>query len=207
MRMIQAVAILILVAMRCAAQTPAKNWWTRESADPALTGNQRVEVLLHNNFLSPGAVFRSFGPAMAGHFRDSPPEWDRNAAGFGRRLGTQFMTQTSRGVIGSASVAIFGRDPRYQRCGCQGGLRRAGHAFSGLWLGADAQGQRRFDPSSLLSAYGGGYAGASLYPDRYRVAVKGYQLGTQQAGQLMMQNIFLEFGPELRRFRKKIFRR
>lgn len=74
-------------------------------------------------------------------------------------------------------------------------------------MGANSMGERRFNASNLLSAYGSGYVGASLYPDRYRIGVKGYQLGSQQARQIMMQNLVLEFSPELKRFRKKIFGR
>lgn len=151
---------------------------------------------------------RAAGPALGGQLRTSPPEWERNAEGFGRRVGTQFSMQSTRGLVSAGSAAWLGRDPRYQRCDCQGVFQRMGQALSGLVLGANAKGERRLDPSNLLGAYAGGYAGASLYPDRYRVSVKGYQLGTQLAGQLVAQNLLLEFGPDIRRFFKtKILRR
>jgi hypothetical protein len=189
------------------AQSPVLSWNTRLSSDPALTSEQRVSVLLHNNFLSAGAFFRTVGPAIGAQVRDRPAEWDSTAEGFGRRLGTQFAVQTSRGLINSGSAALLGRDPRYQRCGCEGGWRRVGHAVSGLVLSADGNGVRRFDPSNLAASFGGGYVGASLYPSRYSVSVKGYQLGTQLTGQVMAQNLFLEFGPEIRRAFRKVFRR
>ncbi|MGJ5816344.1 hypothetical protein [Paludibaculum fermentans] len=188
-------------------QTPGLNWNTRLSGDPALTGDQRVSLLVHNNFLSTGAFFRTVGPALGAHIRDRPAEWEGSAEGFGRRLGTQFSIQTSRGLINSGAAALLGRDPRYQRCGCEGGWRRVGHALSGLVLSADRQGERRFDPSNLAASFGGGYVGASLYPSRYTVSVKGYQLGTQLTGQVMAQNLFLEFGPEIRRVFRKVLRR
>lgn len=199
-------AMLLLGCPGLAAQT-IENFRVRSSTDPALSGEQRVELMLKSNFLSPGAFMRSLGPALGGQLSDSPKEWGQDLGGFGRRLGTQFTIQSSRGLISAGAAAAFGRDPRYQRCDCTGGWRRAGHAFSGLVMGANSMGERRFDASNLLSAYGSGYIGASLYPDRYRTAVKGYQLGSQQAGQIMVQNLVLEFAPELKRFRKKIFGR
>jgi hypothetical protein len=201
----------------CAAQVPGqqhqsseeiRSWRTRLSSDAALTSKQRVDLMLQNNFFSVGAVMRVVGPAIGAQVTDSPPEWDQNVGGFGRRAGVQFAMQTSRGLINSGSAALLGRDPRYQRCGCKGVWKRTGYAFSGLVMTADRSGTRGFDPSNLVSAYGAGYIGASLYPNHYRLGVKGYQLGTQQAGQVMAQNLLLEFGPDIGRFfKKKVLRR
>ena len=202
--------LVALILVSCCISAKAQSvgdFRVRSSTDPALSGEQRIELMLKSNFLSPGAYLRSLGPALGGQLSDSPKEWDKDLGGFGRRFGTQFAIQSSRGLIRSGAAAAFGLDPRYQRCDCSGGWRRTGHAFSGLWMGANGKGERRFDPSNLMSAYGGGYVGASLYPDRYRLAVNGYQLGSQQVGQIILQNLLLEFSPELKRFRKKVFRR
>jgi hypothetical protein len=193
-----------------AQQTKPSNVFgrTRISSDAALTADERVQVLIKNNFLSVGAVMRAVGPAIGGQFGNTPPDWGRTAEGFGRRVGTQFAIQTTRGLVSGGSAAMLGRDPRYQRCNCEGVFRRMGQSFSGLVMGADASGARRFDPSNMMGAYTGGYVGASLYPDRYRISVKGYQLGTQQAGQVVVQNLLLEFGPDIKRFFKtKVLRR
>ena len=199
---------LLLVSV-CTAQTqPVQTWRSRLSTDPELSGQQRAKVLLRNNFLSTGALMGVIGPSIGGQFGNTPREWGRTPEGFGRRVGLQAAMQTSNGVIESGSAALFGRDPRYQKCGCKGLWKRSGHAFSGLVLGADAQGVRRFDPSNLIAAYGSGYVGASLYPSRYNIAVKGYQLGSQQAGQAVLQNLASEFGPDIARFlKRKILRR
>jgi hypothetical protein len=203
--------LTLLVSLACAAQAQSlnsQNWRARSAADPALTGQERFDVFLHNNFLSAGAYLRAVGPSLGSQLGNNPPEWGKTAEGFGRRVGTQFAIQSSRGAISAASAAAFGRDPRYQRCDCKGAWRRTGHAISGLVLGADSSGTRRFDPSNLLGAYGSGYIGANFYPDRFNVAVKGYQLGNQQVSQAVLQNILVEFGPDLSRFfKKKILRR
>jgi hypothetical protein len=199
--MLKTFLCVLLLSGSCLGQqnSPSFNWRTRLPSDPAITKQQRVQLVLHNNFLSASAAMRVLGPAMVGQMVDSPPEWDRTASGFGRRLGTQFAMQTSRGLIAAGSAAVFRRDPRYERCDCRGFPKRMVYALSGTVLAADGSGRRRFDPSNLLSAYGAGYVGANLYPDRYRVSVKGYQLGTQQVGAVMFQNVLLEFWPDIRR--------
>lgn len=201
---------ILLGAGVCAAQQTQSSfaWRTRLPSDPEITQEQRLKLFLRNNLFSVGAVMRTLGPAVGNQISDRPPEWDRSAGGFGHRLGAQFAMQASRGAIGSASAAWLGLDPRYQRCDCSGFGRRLGHAVSGFVLSGDGSGKRRFDPSNILSAMGSGYAGASLYPSRYDVAVKGYQLGARQGLQIGMQNVMFEFGPDLKRFfRTKILRR
>lgn len=200
---------LVLLAAACAAQglAPVPNGSVRSATDPALTTAERWSLLVRNNFFSTGAVFRVVGPSTAAHLFDSPEEWDGTIGGYGKRLRTQAAMATTRGLITSGSAAALGHDPRYQRCDCAGTWRRTGHALSGLILAADAQGARRFDPTPLFAAYGGAYAGASLYPDRYSRAVKGYQLGTRQLAFSFGQNLFLEFTPEIKALTRKLLRR
>lgn len=200
---------LVLCAAACAAQgLPAvSDWSTRSSTDPPLTGAQRWSLLAHNTFFSTGAVARVVGSSAFAHLVDSPEEWDSTIGGYGKRLRIQAATVTARGLITTGTTAALGHDPRYQRCDCGGVWRRTGHALSALVLAADAQGARRFDPAPLFAAYGGAYAGASLFPERYSRAVKGYQLGSRQVAFRFGQNLFLEFTPEIKALARKVFRR
>ena len=199
---------LWLTAM-CAAQPGQKlDWSSRVASDPALTGSERMRILVRNNFASPAALFRSVIPAIAAEITNRPREWHRTAGGFGRRVGFNFAMFTAQDVIQATSSAMLGRDPRYQRCDCKNVWGRTRQAFSGLVLSADSHGVRRFDPSNLMSSYASGYIGASLYPDRYSVAVKGTQLGHLQVSQVVIENLLIEFGPDIKRFlKRKILRR
>lgn len=183
------------------------DWRSRVASDAPLTGQQRFGVLLRNNFYSSDAALRVASAALADQVTNSPEEWGRSGEGFGRRAGTYFVAYTSRDFIKAGSAALFRRDPRYQRCECKGLFRRTGHAVSALFVSADSTGARRFDPSSLVAGYGAGYIGASFYPDRYRLAVKGYQFGNQQVAQIALENLLLEFGPEVNKVFKGVFRR
>ncbi len=202
-------ALVFLLTWASQGQTAPKiNWGSRVASDPPLTGAQRLKLIVRNDFASPGAFFRTVGPSLSQQVRNRPVEWERTGEGFGRRLGMNFATITVQDVVQSGTAALIGHDPRYQRCECNGGARRVRQAFSGLVLAADRQGVRRFDPSNLISAYVGGYVGASLYPDPYSRRVKGAQLGHFQVGQVVIGNLFTEFGPDLKRlWREKILRR
>ena len=197
--------LLALIALPAVGQTAASqnaartSWQSRLRSDPPLSGSQRAALFFHNDFASAGALLRTVAPAIASQLNNTPQEWEKTGEGFGRRVGLNFVTSTSQDLIQSGSAALFGHDPRYQRCECKGGWRRIGHAFSGLVLLADSNGILRFDPSNLLGAYGSGYLGASLYPARYALEVKGTQLGHEQAGTVVAKNLLLEFGPDIRR--------
>ena len=205
--------LLALIALPAMGQTAGQNavktsWQSRLPSDPPLSGSQRAALFFHNDFASTGALLRTVVPAIASQLNNTPPDWNKTGEGFGRRVGLNFVMSTSQDLVQSGSAALFGHDPRYQRCDCKGGLRRVGYAVSGLFLLADSGGVRRFDPSNLIGAYGSGYLGASLYPARYSLEVKGPQLGHQQAGFVAAKNLFLEFSPDIKRFlRRKVLGR
>ena len=200
-------SLLFLLVLPVFAQADP-NWRTRSQSDAPLTGSQRVELFLRNDFASPGAFFRTVGPSLGAQLADRPKEWDKDAEGVGRRLAVNAVTRTSRDLIQSLGTAALGHDPRYQRCDCKGPWRRTGHALVGIFVQADSKGTLRFDPSNIVSAYGAGYLGASLYPDNYSIRQKGFQLGHQQVGQIAAENLILEFSPDLKRFfRTKILRK
>ena len=207
--LIHVLAVVLLLPWVANAQPgPKINWGSRVASDPPLTRAERWKLIVRNDFSSPGAFFRTVGPSLSQQIRNRPVEWERTGEGFGRRLGMNFATITVQDVVQSGTAALIGHDPRYQRCDCKGGARRVRQAFTGLVLGADRHGVRRFDPSNLISAYVAGYVGASLYPDAYSRPVKGAQLGHFQVGQVVIGNLFTEFGPDLKRlWREKILRR
>jgi hypothetical protein len=184
------------------------NWNSRVSGDQELTAGERLKLYLHNNFVSPGAAVRALGPALGAQLSGRPKEWDKDGAGFARRVGVNVAMFTTRDTVQAIGTAMQGHDPRYQRCECSGAGRRFRHAFSGMWMMADGQGVRRFDVSNFGAAFAGGFVGASLYPDAYSVRVKGLQLGHQQLAQTLLRNIGVEFGPDIKKFfKQKVLRR
>lgn len=201
-------SVFLLSGLLAAQSVPQLNWNSRLASDAPLTGDERWSLFVRNNFASPGAFFQVAGPALGQTFGNTPKEWGRNAGGFGRRAGLNFVTNTSQSAVHSSASAALGYDPRYQRCDCKGAMKRLGHAFAGIVLSADSTGQLGFNPSNLMGAYGAGFIGASLYPERYSIRVKGMQQGHQQVGGIAIGNIFQEFQPEISRFfRRTILRK
>jgi hypothetical protein len=207
--MIRAFSLFFLLTCALAAQSTAKlNLNSRIASDAPLSADDRWSLFVRNNFASPGAFFQVAGPAFGQTMGNTPEEWGRNAGGFGRRAGLNFVTNVSQSAIHSSTSAALGFDPRYQRCDCKGGMKRLGHAFAGIVLSADSTGQRGFNPSNLMGAYGAGFIGAAMFPERYSIRVKGLQQGHQQLGGLAFGNIFQEFQPEITRFfRRTILRK
>lgn len=200
---------LLLAPLALMAQTTATSSWRWRLAEaPELTPSERLKLYLHNNFTSAGGVFRALGPALGSHLGKQPQEWGRTGEGLGRRVAVSAATNSSRELISSGSAAMLGHDPRYQKCECKGFGQRLIHAMSGTILLADSSGRRRLDPSHLIASYSSGFVGASLYPDRYSLRVKGIQLGHQQFAQVTLENVAMEFGPDVKRFlRQKVLRR
>jgi hypothetical protein len=216
----------VVMAAGCAAQQPGqfvptqpisspssgtttiRNWRSRLASDPALTPSERLQLFFHNDFESPRAYLRTIGAALGGELVNGPKEWGRGPEGFGRRVEVDFVMFTSRDLIRTGTSAMFGHDPRYQKCECTGGLRRTGHALSGVFMLADSHGVRRFDPSNVIASYTAGYIGSTMYPPRYTPEYKGTQLGHWQLGHVMLENVLLEFGPDIKRmWRHTILRR
>lgn len=198
----RSLAQLVLVCLLGLTPVLAANFDTdtRVLDDPPLTATQRVEVLFHNDFASPGAFFRSAGPATGLEMGNDPPEWGKTGSGYLKRVGMLFTVQTTADFTQAGMAALLHRDPRYQKCACMGGWHRAGHALAGAFVSADSHGHLSLDPSNLIGSYAGGFAGASLYPARYSITAKGVQLGNQNLGQSIVQNVILEFSPELKHF-------
>lgn len=198
----------LLAGVLLAQSSPKFDFNSRIASDAAMSGDERWRLFVLNNFASPGAIFQVAAPAAIQTLANTPKEWQRNSGGFGRRAGLNFLINTSQSGIHSGASALLGYDPRYQRCDCKGAMKRLGHAFSGIVLSANSSGKRGFSPSNLIGAYGSGFIGATIYPDRYSVRVKGMQLGHQQIGGVAFQNLLLEFQPELvRLFRHTILRK
>ena len=203
--LVRSLVLVLILGSEASAQTakPRFTWETRLAKDPPLTGLERAKIFLHNDFASVGTIVRTVGPAIAGQFANQPIDWGRTPEGFGRRIGLGFVTFTAQDAIQHSSAALLGLDPRYQRCECKGLARRTGHAFSGLFLSANAAGVRRFDPSNIVGSYGSGFIAATLYPDRYSRTVKGAQIGHAQVGGVVISNLFQEFGPDIKRILKR----
>jgi hypothetical protein len=100
---------------------------TQNAAAPTITSGERFEwvttTIVGRQSLMAGAFVAGTETLMA-----LPPEWGRTASGFGRRyVSRDGAIAISNGVEASLG-ALWGEDPRYPECHCDGIGQRAAHA-------------------------------------------------------------------------------
>lgn len=148
-------------------------------------------------------AFDAFGPypflgaALAGGVQQAygtPPEWGGGAAGYGRRVASDFginlVTQTTRYTLSE----VFREDTLYYRCDCTGFGHRLGHALiSTVTARRGDDGHRVFSIPSLVAPYAGSEAAVLLwYPGRYE-PMDGFRIGNYNLAIQAGLNVALEF--------------
>ena len=123
-------------------------------------------------------TFDAFGPypivgaafaAGMSQAYNTPPEWKQGAAGFGRRIGSDF------GIAVVSTTARYGlaqalkEDTLYYRCECKGVLPRLRHAIvSTLTARRGDDGHRVVSFPALIAPYAGAMTAVyAWYPGRY----------------------------------------
>jgi hypothetical protein len=127
---------------------------------------------LHNYFFDAFGPYPIVGAALAAGINQAdstPPEWKQGAAGYGKRLGSNFgisvVTTTTRYALATA----FHEDTLYYRCECKGLFPRLSHAVTSTFTGRHGDdGHRAFSFPALISPYVGTMTAVyAWYPDRY----------------------------------------
>jgi len=171
-----------------------------------LTPEQRWRLYLKSNYTNPGAWFRSLGSAAGDHANDRPDEWGQGMSGYSRRVANRFAIFTMQGSVQAVTAAALGYDVRYQRCKCEGGFRRVGHAMMQSFVVKNSEGKWR--PN--IPGWVGGLSATSIavygwYPQSQRDFRQVYQAGVSQLTFPLAFNVINEFIPDIQRklFKKK----
>ena len=131
-----------------------------------LTYNRPPEsTRLHNYLFDTFGPYPIVGAALAAGINqadNTPPEWKQGAAGYGRRLGSDFgiaaVTTTTRYVLSR----VFREDTLYYRCECKGVFPRLNHAVISTFTGRHGDdGHRVFSFPALVAPYAGTKGNAS----------------------------------------------
>ena len=148
-------------------------------------------------------VFDAFGPypivgaALAAGISqadNTPPEWKQGAAGYNKRLGSDFgiaaVTTTTRYTLARA----FREDTLYYRCECKGAIPRLSHALISTFTGRRGDdGHRAFSFSALVAPYAGTMTAVyGWYPGRYN-AKDAFRMGNYSLLGYAAGNVGLEF--------------
>jgi hypothetical protein len=169
-----------------------------------LTGHQRWQFYLSQNFTSFGSYF---GPVMVSIIDQAdgdPPEWGGGMGGYGKRLGSRIGTGVIQGSVQSAGCAALGQDPRYIRSADPRILHRIGHAFVYTLITYNNEGKNRLALATLGSYYASSMITSAWYPSRYTALGDGVRDGNRQVILAGLVNQFQEFWPEINRY---VFRR
>lgn len=168
-----------------------------------LTGQQRWELFVRQNFsLKGGAWFRNFGAAAGDHLGNRPEAWRQGAEGYFRRVGDRTARFTIASGIEHSLAAGLGYEVRYLRCRCTGFWPRLGHTLAWNVITVNREGRNVLNLPKVAGAFGGEALSAAWTPG-VRWDVRGYQGALQEVTFGWFFNVLREFGPDIKRaFRK-----
>jgi hypothetical protein len=165
-----------------------------------LTGKDRLTLFLNDTYASPGAYAGLGAGAMIDQIRHTPAKWDADGSGYTRRFASEYGQLAIRNSVHDGLAAMVGLDPRYAACDCAGLWHRSGHALEMTFVNQRRDGRLVLDMPQIASAYGSGMVSTYWYPHhQYSPLVQGVQFGHEQMGEILINNLVQEFGPDLKR--------
>ncbi len=165
-----------------------------------LTGKQRWQYYLNQNFISLGAFLGPVLSAGLDQVGGQPPEWGGGVQGYGKRLASRLGTGIVQGTAQSIGCAVFGQEPRYIRSSDQRVLHRISHAFIFSLITYNNEGKVRLALPTLASYYVSTMATNAWLPARYNIVGDGVRDGNRQVILAGLGNQFQEFWPEIKRY-------
>lgn len=166
-----------------------------------LTPHRRFNLYVRQTYLTWGIYFKTVLFAADGQIRNSPPEWDGGASGFGKRALSyqgQFIIQNS---ITSAANAVAGWEPRYERCRCEGIKARTWHAVKRNFVTYDST-DTALRPQLMpyLGASGAAAIAATAWlPGNPSPGIKAYQAAITQVFVGVGVDLLAEYAPDVLR--------
>jgi hypothetical protein len=167
-------------------------------AQPELAYTRPTQATkLHNYIFDAFGPYSVVGAAFAAGINqayNTPPEWKQGAAGYSKRLGSNFgiaaVTTTTRYGLAQA----FREDTLYYRCECKGIFPRLRHAVtSTLSARRGSDGHSVFSFPSLVAPYAGTMTAVyGWYPRRYD-AEDALRMGNYTLLGYVGANVALEF--------------
>lgn len=199
---VAAATLFVALPSTARAQDAIPHGITRDSAAPAITSGGRVTwvatSIIGPQSLAAGIFLAGTETALA-----FPPEWGRTASGFGRRYASRDGAIAISNGVEASLGALWGEDPRYSQCRCEGIRRRAAHAARLSVFAVRADG-------SVAPAWGR-YAGTITdnFAQNTWLPPSGrtwQQMALRQAGAVggrFVGNLWAEFWPDVRRHFKR----
>jgi hypothetical protein len=148
-------------------------------------------------------LVRSAAGAAIGFGLGRPPEWEQDAAGYGKRLGDRLAYTAIRNTITYPASLLLREDNRYFGSGRSGSWSRVAFAVTSPFRARKPDGRYRFSISSSAGVVGANMASIAWSPPSGREpAAVARRIGLSFAA-ISGLNVFREFVPDiLRRLRK-----
>ena len=163
-----------------------------------LTPEERREIYLRQTLTTPEAYVKRMFGALIDQAEGSPRQWQGGIGGFGERWASregQFITANSLAAYGNYKL---GYEVRYNRCKCDGLLRRTRHAFIRNLVTYDSS-EEHLRPQWAL--YGGAFGGGALStvwkPGSQNAVTNGVWGMVGQLGYGTLLNFVTEFASEI----------
>jgi hypothetical protein len=168
-----------------------------------LTTAQRKTIFIRDAFINPNIYGRSLIWSIRDTVGNSPEEWGDGPAGFSRRLTSRYARNLIS-ISGRHGLSAWAKyDTRYQRCNCEGWLKRTAHAVSWEFFILNNNGKRVPNWPRIVSTYGAEMLATTWTPG-YKWSAQGVQRGTEQFVFGFQTHLIREFMPEIKRaFKRK----
>lgn len=165
-------AVIFVLASGVSAQTDQTTTQTPAPAQSTYvfpTAKKRFYRYL-NDTAGPGALLGSTIGAGFQQISNNPPEWEKTAKGFGRRvasnLGRNAIEETYKYGISEA----FRQDPAYRKCDCTKLSKRFGHAVKSGFTARTRSGREVFSVAKVSAPFVSNVVAVKAwYPERFTV--------------------------------------
>jgi hypothetical protein len=169
-----------------------------------LSNHQRLQLLLRQNFKTPGVYVKTAFFALTDQAEDHPPEWGDGFEGYLKRTASRYSQFVAQNTLSAAGNALLGYEPRYDRCRCTGFWPRTGHAVLRNFVTYDRTEEHMRPQLALYAgAFGGGVLAGTWQPENPSLLTKGYQGVITQAAFGVSANWLGEFAPDIKRRLRK----
>ena len=182
----------ILKSGEATSETDATKTQTRQQTYVRPSKDERLKRYFSEAFGVPAVIGATFG-ATVNQITNSPPEWERNIGGFGKRFASSYGTNVIRNSISFGISEAFKLDNRYERMGGKNIGKRIKHAFLGSYTTRTRNGKRIPDFPYVTGTYAAAIiANEAWYPKRYSYQ-DGLRDGTITLGVRFGVNLLREF--------------
>ena len=163
-----------------------------------LNNRQRRQLYFRQTYTTWGIYAKTGLFAVGDQASNSPPDWGDGFGGYSRRFASRFGQFAVQNTFSAAGDYLLQYEPRYERCRCSGGWRRARHALVRNFVTYDKT-ERNIRPRIALyaGAMGAGMIASTWKPEPKDPWRNGYQSVLTQAVFGCLSNVIGEFAPDI----------